>query len=73
MRKHITTLWLALAIGVALTVSALAHPGGHGQRSDGKTTRVDKHRHRPNGQSLVSTREGKIYVERASGAPSFFR
>lgn len=36
MRTHITTLWLALAIGIALAVSALAHPAGYGQRSDGE-------------------------------------
>lgn len=68
MRKHITTLWLALAIGVALAVSALAHPGGHGQRSDGElrawTNVVTGETVKA---SFLFAREGKIYVERASG------
>lgn len=68
MRKHITTLWLALAISIALSGTTLAHPGGHGKGSDAElrawtnivTGEMVK-------ASFLFAREGKVYVERASG------
>lgn len=68
MRKHITTIWLAMAISIALTISALAHPGGHGKGNDAElrawtnivTGEMVK-------ASFLFAREGKVYVERAGG------
>ena len=55
-------------IGIALSITALAHPGGHGNRAEGElrawtnvvTGEMVK-------ASFLFAREGQIYVERASG------
>lgn len=73
MRKQIIPIWLALAINLALSITAIAHPGGHGNRSDAElrvwtnivTGEVIK-------ASFLFAREGKIYVERASGDAAVF-
>ncbi|HMY75049.1 MAG TPA: DUF1566 domain-containing protein, partial [Blastocatellia bacterium] len=68
MRKHISILWPMLVICIVLAVTASAHPGGHGQQTDGElrvwTNVVTGETVKA---SFLFAREDRIYVERADG------
>ncbi len=68
MRKYITAIRLALLVSVALSPTLLAHPGGHGIRSENElrawTNIVTGEMVRA---SFLFARDGQVCVERANG------